>query len=621
MDLKTDFIAKFQTRKVRSWRSSYKRVFGLTKSEIVTIDPSDFSVTNRFSYASIRHVRPSETSDEEFSFDVDGVGAMQFRCAFRGHLLTELLRLRAFYLLEMGAVDGSSTGGLFQARKHDHSGSRRLCLLRVMPHALCEVEKTADGRERTLREYRILALQQIGAVEGEMGAFMLRVCGRPKLFFCEGREELMRSLRGAAHFLGVPLPLVPLSEYSVDKLLLERRMFGADLGAPIVTYQVEKISTRHPYPVSRLLAVYTTHIAEKAVATAATISARPLKSIFALVRSAQDGRELRFEYDDGEARIYLCGRRDALAASAFDAAIGAGNRRIVVTSAVSDGLRLLPRHAVQEISDRSFLTEAFFGPDTIEFFFLKRLSNVAEQCAMLAAQAPAVLPDLPPPVQKVVGRRRVGNVSVPVIAAEELQGEANGGGGGGGGGGSNESDSTNANLQQQQRHAVERTESGSSTASAGRAAGPKAVTNGDDQDQAEATPAEGLEAASAEAGTGPSVQAAEETKLGEGAGKEDAEKEMQEDAEDDATVRAPEEERASVESRRVYVAQDAGRSDQINEAGGYGAEEDAVANLNTAITLWGQGSAQARSTEFFSWDDEDLLLAAAEFNANVPPTG
>ena len=502
MVVQTEFHAKFQTKKIRSWRNSYKRIFGLTDDSVVTIDPNDFSVTNRFPYESITNISPSDTNPEDFSFDAAGGGALQFRCNFRAQLLTELLRLRARCMVQKGQPGGGGGGGswLFEVQRLDRTSTRRRCVLRVMPHALVEVDPGIGGApEAVLREYRLMRLEHVGICEGDHEALVLRICGRPKVFFCSQRTELIRCLHASAKLLGIQLPERAEGSVSLDSLVLERRMFGTDLGAPIVSYDVEKRSARHAYPVSRRLAVYTRVVSEFDASTASCISVRTLASVYALVRSPGDGRELRIEYDDGEARTYLTGKRDALAASLYDAARAVGNERIVVTSEVSDGLRLLPRNAVQEKSDRGFFAEAFFGPDTIEFFFLKRLSTVAEQCATLAAAGPSA------------GRAGQGSAAAPLVQSVPLLAAAG------------------AAL-------------GASSASLGQAEG------GADQ-------ASGADTADGNGRASPAAQ------------------------------------------------------------------EPSADGAATAIVPAGSARYLAASPDDFAWDDDELLLAASEFNANVPPRG
>ena len=70
-----------------------KRIFGLKQSGFVTIDPTDFSVTNTFTYAAMKKLETSKKDPEEFTFSCGS--AMTFRTQYRSHLLTELVRLRA----------------------------------------------------------------------------------------------------------------------------------------------------------------------------------------------------------------------------------------------------------------------------------------------------------------------------------------------------------------------------------------------------------------------------------------------------------------------------------------------------------------------------------------------
>ena len=161
------------------------------------------------------------------------------------------------------------------------------------------------------------------------------------------------------------------------------------------SYSVTKTSARHGLQKARNLVITQTHLVERDAATGATVSARGLQEIFAIVRrsgsdpgpgggggdaaaAAAGGMEVRIEYKDGQARTYSCSRRDALVCSLLDASLTSGNRDVCVTEGVSDGHRLLPRGEREHRPEKKQgLMESFLGADTVEIWYLKRLGRVA----------------------------------------------------------------------------------------------------------------------------------------------------------------------------------------------------------------------------------------------------
>ena len=156
--------------------------------------------------------------------------------------------------------------------------------------------------------------------------------------------------------------------------------------------------------VSRKLSITDEYLVERDAASFQVISARPLKSIFALVRPWDEPRIFKVEYDDMASRTYSSNDRDMALGSILDAAQSCGNQRCYVSAEVSDGLRLTPRHAVEVMPNRgkasTFFREAFFGPETIEGWHLKQLTKAttdmvkAEGGGALASPGGTVLANL-----------------------------------------------------------------------------------------------------------------------------------------------------------------------------------------------------------------------------------
>jgi hypothetical protein len=362
------YISKFTATKIRTLQFNYKRIFGLKETKFVTIDPVTFEVTNSFDYSDLKKLKCTDRDPGEFTFTCAKNGTMLWKTEFRGHLLTELVRLRAI------TVDDATFGlpGPFPAERIKRTGARVGCMLVVRPHALCETTKTGD----VVSEYRYLQVQGIQLAE-DKAILILYVSGRARVWAVGAlRDALVSEMKKQATQIGLVLRDGPLT--SVENVQQERAKYGSGSGVPLCTYTVAKVTKRHPtHVVNRKLTITDEWLVERDAATFKVISARPLSTIYALVRPWDEPRVFQVEFDDNASRTYQATDRDMVLGALIDAAHTAGNKRVFVSAEVSDGLRLTPRFHVEEAKKTSAFTEAFFGPDTIEGWHLKQLSKAA----------------------------------------------------------------------------------------------------------------------------------------------------------------------------------------------------------------------------------------------------
>lgn len=302
----TDALYRFQVRKVRSWRTSYKRILGLTPHALLTADPSTYGVTNIYTYGAIRSVLVSPTDPLEMSLEVDGTGTLKLRCRWRTELLLCLYKLLGLSRLNPGAsylTDRSVVP--LPAQRIKRAGDRLDCLLIDLPFALCML--TRDGV--CLREYRWSEIHSFRlASDGTLG-IAFHCLGRNRIYLCEGREDLAQRCTMRAKAAGIALKQVqsaPLSTIQDEKLTYHRLGRAPQEGGhppPAITvYSVEKITQRHPRPVSRRLEVTDRTLVELDMGTGAMISSRTLDTLFALVRCPQEARKFTVEWMDGSSR-------------------------------------------------------------------------------------------------------------------------------------------------------------------------------------------------------------------------------------------------------------------------------------------------------------------------------
>ena len=116
------YVAVFQTKKIRLLRGASQRIFGLSHKEFETVDPSDFTVTNTYTYDKLIDIRCSQQDETEFILEIrEQVGKrsdnVKFRCEHRADLLTALVQLKAMSETTTNSVK------LVTASRHKRNGA------------------------------------------------------------------------------------------------------------------------------------------------------------------------------------------------------------------------------------------------------------------------------------------------------------------------------------------------------------------------------------------------------------------------------------------------------------------------------------------------------------------
>lgn len=384
-------IAQYQTTRIRALWTSYKRcdvfsmffpqiymflcrIFQLTNDSIVTLDPSNFAVTNTFNYSAISKLGPDDKVDDQFNVEVDKTTYV-YKTAHRSQLLCQLLECIVRRLpTKLKAM------GPFNAQRIRKNGARVDCRLVAAPHGVVEM----DIAGRILQEYRYVDIKKVGTDERSR-AFFFKVSGRAKLFFLSEIESLCAGISHQIKQIGIS-SLSMLTGQDINDALLARTASYNATGAPVSVFDVNKSTKRSVRPVPRQLHVTEEFIVEKDASGFQFVSFQRVRTIYAIVRSWTNPREFTIEYEDGSARTYTCAVRDTLLAMLLDITHAIGNVRVIVTGEVSDSLRLMPRFAEEEY--QSSLTDAFFGASSIEAWFLSRL---AKACKAVPLESEAVV--------------------------------------------------------------------------------------------------------------------------------------------------------------------------------------------------------------------------------------
>jgi DnaJ family protein C protein 13 len=170
------------------------------------------------------------------------------------------------------------------------------------------------------------------------------VGGRARYFATPERAEFLRLVAMHLTKLGMTWVLAQVQDpIATADYRTERLAYGNDGAPKAADYDVLKVTPKWPTPRTRKLLVTESTITERDAATYGVVSARPLASVFALVRHWNDPQKLTIEYRDGTRRSYLTSLRDACLGSALDACRNAGNIHVAVTSELSrPGDRVLP---------------------------------------------------------------------------------------------------------------------------------------------------------------------------------------------------------------------------------------------------------------------------------------
>lgn len=64
-------VVRFLVKKLHKWRGTYQRIFVLTKTHVVNVDPNNWNVTNSWAYTpDIVAFSPSVSNDTEFTLTV-----------------------------------------------------------------------------------------------------------------------------------------------------------------------------------------------------------------------------------------------------------------------------------------------------------------------------------------------------------------------------------------------------------------------------------------------------------------------------------------------------------------------------------------------------------------------
>jgi DnaJ family protein C protein 13 len=376
--------ARFLVTKL-SWRGNYRRILAITPSGLVTLHPDTNAVTNAWSFTGDHDLAAVEVGGDHadggvfvlhFRKDKKGLSARdaRFACRERGALLSALYAA-------VGAAAARGQSGLgptllgappqfraFKLRK----GAWVPVILRVTPTAVERLD--ADGAavrwRLPLRHAAAPFARALAPGDAPAGALPFALFGKagrsPRVYACRERDALLRAAQTAAlQKLGLTLAVDASGAGQVtgQQLLAmvagaERERAAAPTEAPLAEWEVLRLYSIDPGAAApaaaaardapaprgaravaqRRLVLTRGGLLERRVADYEVAERRPLASVAALVRFAEDPQWAGVEWADGApASIYVTPARDQLLAALMDACQVAAGRPVPLLPAPTGG--------------------------------------------------------------------------------------------------------------------------------------------------------------------------------------------------------------------------------------------------------------------------------------------
>ena len=335
LSLAHEFLARYHTVKIHSWRGNLKRIFCVGKQTVATIDPSAlFKLTNEWKYGvGFFDSLPKTGSTTDFTITV-GAGKLEtmlFSSNDRSELLTEIQKQRKRFASKDQAT--AMIGG----RKLRWNEEYEPTLLALAAHGVQQLSSTDANQVRGCYDY--YKIVEVGVVSDVPNGLYVVYSEQERLhlFTSERREELLKkipemSLKYIGHN-GIK------RGEDVTMAQAEKRRLGPHDPADLVSsseFSVNKVTARHAAPVKRTLCITEQYLVERDTATYNVVTLRKLREIFALIRSEDDSQLFLVEYKDNSMKRYSSTDRDSLLASLQDAVRRAGNLHCCIKMSTTD---------------------------------------------------------------------------------------------------------------------------------------------------------------------------------------------------------------------------------------------------------------------------------------------
>ncbi|CAH9079869.1 unnamed protein product [Cuscuta europaea] len=349
-----EYLARYLVVK-HSWRGKYKRILCISNYTIITLDPTTLSVTNSYDVGSdfegAQPIIGRDDNSNEFNISVrtDGRGkfkAFKFSSIYRASILTELHRIR---------WDRLGTIGEFPVLHLRRKTSQWVPYKLRVTYVGIEIVELEVGDLRWSLDFRdmdspaiILLSDVYGKKNSEAGGFVLcPLYGRKSKAFqaASGTSNAAVTeniIKSAKSMVGVSLSMDSSQSLTISEYIKRRakEAVGAE-ETPLGAWSVIRLRTsghgtvnspgvsllvgpkggigENGDAVSRQLVLTKVSIVERRPENYEAVSVRPLSSVSALVRFAEEPQMFAIEFNDGcPIHIYASTSRDSLLAAIRD---------------------------------------------------------------------------------------------------------------------------------------------------------------------------------------------------------------------------------------------------------------------------------------------------------------
>eukprot|EP00898_Chlorokybus_atmophyticus_P007654 jgi/Chlat1/7890/Chrsp66S00581 len=359
------YVARYYVLK-HSWRGRYKRLFCITTSAVITLDPSSLAFTNAWDFATDLEglgIPPAKDDPQGHDFWIsvrsEGKGKfkpLKFSCSDRVSLLTQLQRAVAAATISRNPTAPLPTQ-LAASRLRRRSGQWVPTMLRITPTGI-EARDAASSKVCWAFEYQEMGspamalLRDNGPLNGGAFAIYSTYGGKAKAVAMAAGTETTSIINRMNHEaitkVGAILEVELEARLTVDEF--RSRQGALAIGSaetPIYEWAAlrQRSYTCYGDPVSpggfgesvassigvggvggagvvsRKLVLTASSLVERRAHNYEVSFVRPLTAIAALVRHAEDPQRFTIEYADGcPATVYWSTQRDHLLAAVLNCA-------------------------------------------------------------------------------------------------------------------------------------------------------------------------------------------------------------------------------------------------------------------------------------------------------------
>ncbi|XP_027333442.1 dnaJ homolog subfamily C GRV2 isoform X1 [Abrus precatorius] len=382
-----EYLARYMVVK-HSWRGRYKRILCISSVTVLTLDPSTLAVTNSYDVASdFEGAAPILGRDEnsnEFNLSVrsDGRGkfkAMKFSSRYRASILTELHRIRWNRLAPVAE---------FPVLHLRRRASQWVPFKLKVTYVGVELIDAKSGDLRWCLDFRdmnspaiVLLSDAFGKknVDHGSGFVLCPLYGRKSKAFqaasgCTTSAIISNLTKTAKSTVGLSLSVESSQTLSISEYIKQRakEAVGAE-DTPLGGWSVTRLRSaahgtlnvpglslgvgpkgglgEHGDAVSRQLILTKVSLVERRPENYEAVTVRPLSSVSALVRFAEEPQMFAIEFSDGcPIHVYASTSRDSLLAAVRDVLQTEGQCAIPVLPRLT-----MPGHRIDPPCGRVYL--------------------------------------------------------------------------------------------------------------------------------------------------------------------------------------------------------------------------------------------------------------------------